>query len=142
MKKHIITMKRHAIAQGAHYHVPVIINGHRCRMMVDTGASCTVFDREEILQMIRREHVGEGTISSIVTGSGEAISQNITIESLKLGKAELKNRVVVAIDLQGVNQEYKNNGVPMIVGVIGVDVLEELAAVIDCSKPCLKISVN
>lgn len=120
--------------EGFHLFVKAKLGKHKMRLLIDTGASKTLIDRQFIL---RHEpglplHLNEQPTTGV--GTNTIQSEFASIEMLKLGKLKLKNYKVAVLDLQHVNETYELIQLPPINGVLGCDVLVEYYAVIKLDK--------
>jgi hypothetical protein len=119
---------------GYHLQAKIRINGKPALVIVDTGASRTVFDKTEIAKYLKSEEIGEHDKLSTGLGTNSMQSQYVVIGNLTLGKLKLDNFDSVILDLQHVNHTYDLIGLPCIAGVLGSDVLVAMNAVIDFRK--------
>ncbi len=117
---------------GFHIFVAAGINGRPARLLIDTGASRTVFDREKIRDFISPEQVFED-IDKLSTGLGTNTmkSQTVTLDRLQLGRIILRDFPAIVLDMQHVNQSFNLLGLEAIAGVLGGDLLNTLQARID-----------
>src|SRR5688572_27058180 len=115
---------------GFHLQVKVKINGKPALVIIDTGASRTVFDRTEIAKYLHTEEIAEHDRVSTGLGTSTMQSQVVTLGSFSLGKLKLEKFPAVVLDLQHVNQTYTAIGFAPIAGVLGSDVLVDNKAVI------------
>ncbi len=125
---------------GFHLQAKVKINGKPALVIVDTGASRTVFDKTEILKYLRTEEIAEHDQVSTGLGTSDMISQVVTLDSFSLGKLKIDKFPAVVLDLQHVNHTYAAIGFAAIAGVLGSDVLVAYKAVIDFPKKLLSLS--
>ena len=124
--------------KSIHLIIEVKINGAPVNMIIDTGASRTIFalslngDKMTTPQSSDKEQIHS-------TGLMADNIRNIQViaKSFKLGKLKLKNYPVVLIDLTGINSFYKKVAGLEISGLLGGDFLQEMKAVIDYSKAVL-----
>ncbi|MFI5219791.1 MAG: retropepsin-like aspartic protease [Bacteroidia bacterium] len=125
---------------GLHLLVMAKINGKNARLIVDTGASRTVFDKKRIQKFVKdkkfKKH--EGISTGLGTNSME--SHVVKIDKIEIGKLVLNEFVFVLLDLSHVNSSYAQIGMKEIDGVLGGDILMNHKAVIDYGKK--KISLN
>jgi hypothetical protein len=119
----------------------VKINGKPALVIVDTGASRTVFDKTEILKYLRTEEIAEHDRVSTGLGTSDMQSHVVTLGSFSLGKLKLEKFPAVVLDLQHVNHTYAAIGFASIAGVLGSDVLVGYKAVIDFRKKSLSLTV-
>ncbi len=124
---------------GFHLMVNAKIGRKKIRLLVDTGASKSVFDKNRIAA-ITENSVFEN-MEQLSTGLGTSTmqSQMTEIKSIKIGCIEIKNSPVVILDLSHVNESYEMIGDKGIDGVLGSDFLEFHKAVIYYNKPRLKL---
>lgn len=125
---------------GFHLQAKVKINGKPGLVIIDTGASRTVFDKTEIVNYLHAEEIAEHDRVSTGLGTANMQSQVVTLDSFTLGKLKLEKFPAVVLDLQHVNQTYAAIGLASIVGVLGSDVLVSHKAVIDFNKKSLSLT--
>lgn len=125
---------------GFHLQAKVKINGKPGLVIIDTGASRTVFDKTEIVKFLQSEEIAEHDRVSTGLGTASMQSQVVTLDSFALGKVKLEKYPAVVLDLQHVNQTYDAIGLASIVGVLGSDVLVSHKAVINYSKKYLSLT--
>ena len=126
---------------GFHLMVPVKINRKKAILLLDTGASRTVFDQESILRFLPevREDFEKNEKLSTGLGTNTLESEITQLKNIKIGDLRIRNYYAVILDMSHVNQSYGKLGLPPIDGVIGSDLLKEYNAVIDYSKGTLKL---
>ncbi len=126
---------------GFHIAVPASLNDHPVRMLVDTGASRTVFDKETIKRICTLDEqdieVNEGPLGGI--GATNLESSITFLPSLRLGGFELKQYQAALVDLTMVNQMITAIGIAPVDGFIGGDLLHLTRATIDYDRMILKI---
>ena len=121
---------------GYHIFIEAIINGKIARLLIDTGASRTVFDAQRIKKFIKEEEQNLEKIDKLSTGLGTNTmeSHSVTLAKFALGETLLIDYQAVVLNMEHVNKSYKMLGYPVIDGVLGGDLLHELKAVIDYRK--------
>lgn len=124
---------------GFHLQVKVKVNGKPALMIVDTGASRTVFDKAQIADFLKLEEIAEHDRVSTGLGTSNMVSQVVTLGRFSLGTLQLKEFPAVVLDLQHVNHTYEALGFSLIVGVLGSDVLVAHKAVIDFAKKTMTL---
>jgi predicted aspartyl protease len=126
---------------GCHLAVKGKIGRRNVRLILDTGASQTVFDKNRIGQYIGHEDFEK--IHSLSSGLGTSTMQShmVKIPGFKIGDLEIKNDKVILLDLSHVNQSYEMMKMKPIDGVIGGDILKHYKAVIDYGKKTLTLIV-
>jgi len=119
---------------GYHLITTILVNGISARMVVDTGASRTVFDkvRIESLEKKRKRKLHNKLSSGLGTNSME--SHLITLGEIQLGKFKIRKYKSVLLDLSHVNNSYLQLDLKPVEGVIGSDILKKYRAVIDFRK--------
>jgi predicted aspartyl protease len=118
---------------GYHIFITAMINGKAARMLVDTGASRTVFDAERIKSFLSCKNQKFKKIDKLSTGLGTNTmeSHTINLKSFSLDETVLKDYTAVVLNMEHVNQSYTMLSYPAIDGVLGGDLLHQLKAVID-----------
>lgn len=124
---------------GYHLQAKVKINGKSALVIVDTGASRTVFDQTEIARYLKKESVGENNRLSTGLGTSSMQSQFVVLGSFSLGKVKIENYDAVILDLSHVNTTYSAIGLKSVAGVLGSDILVRMNAVIDFKKKTLTL---
>lgn len=124
---------------GVHILVVGEINGKPARLLVDTGASRTVFDRSRVMDFVPENH-GMRKLDKLSAGLGtnSMEGQALVLQEFQLGETRLSNYHAVALDLTHINQSYEMLGHPMIDGVLGGDLLNDLKMTIDFRKRQLR----
>lgn len=121
-----------------HLLIEVKINKIPFNVIIDTGASRTVFDKSLLGKKMKlAEPVENEEIHSAGVTAGNIESVMAIADSFKLGKLKLKNFPVVLIDLGGINKLYRKVTGKQVHGLLGSDFLLEMNAVIDYSKATL-----
>jgi len=108
-------------------------------LIIDTGASKTVFDQTFVSSFIVDvEDIDDQNSSGI--NAMIAQTQLGIIPEIKFGKLEITNYSCLLLDLSHVNELYKKYTDKQIAGLIGSDFLVEYEAVIDYNQK--KLSLN
>jgi hypothetical protein len=116
-----------------HLFVSGVINGRKYDLLIDTGASHTIFDAT----LIPEAPAGEQKVQEIESSgihAGELKSSFGCIKKFKLCKLKRVNWTVVLIDLSHVNNLYKKFTSKRVAGLIGSDFLLKHKATIDYKK--------
>jgi predicted aspartyl protease len=121
------------IIEGDGFHLMLngFINNIPARFLIDTGASRSVFDQENIKQFATGVSFEDNEKLSTGLGTNEMPSQVLILESLQFGELLIADYQAVAIDLRHVHLSYQNLGLPQIDGVLGGDLLKQYKAVIN-----------
>jgi hypothetical protein len=116
-----------------HLFVKGSINGLKCDLLIDTGASHTIFDAALIPEAPTSETEGQ-EIQSAGIHAGELKSSIGHIWKFELGDLQRIDGMVVLIDLTHVNDLYKRFTDKRVAGLIGSDFLLAHQAVIDYKR--------
>ncbi len=136
----LIPLKFLAIeGNGTHLLIVVKINGKKANMLVDTGASRTVFDINSISKFTSKKKFGKNNQLSTGLGTNTMQSHNTILKKVKIGKLEIENFEAILLDLKHVNESYEKIGLGTIDGVLGGEILVNFKAVIDYGKKQLKL---
>lgn len=141
-KSEIIPLELISIdADGFHLMMNAKIGRKKVRLLIDTGASKTVFDESRLKKILGPDNHDFESTDQLSTGLGtnKMESQLSVLKSIKIGNVKLKELEVVVLDLSHVNVSYQLIGVKGIDGVLGSDLLSRFEAVIYYKKPRLKI---
>jgi hypothetical protein len=120
------------------YHLFVTgnINGKTCDLLIDTGASQTVFDIAVIPEIPKE---AQPEIHSAGINAGEVATGFGIIRSFKIGKLKKKEWQVVLMDMSYINSIYRRFTSKQVVGLIGSDFLLAHQSVINYKKRHLVI---
>jgi len=140
-KKHTHKLKKLQIEDvGIHLLARVKVNGVMANMVIDTGASRTVFDLEKMkafdLDIEKTDYLSSG----IGTNSLESVIT--VIEKFQIGRLKIKDFPVVLIDLQHVNTSYEMLKLPPVIGIIGGDLLNTYNANINYNTSKIIFTIN
>lgn len=119
---------------GYHIKIVIKINGKEASLILDTGASRSVFDESRITAFVDDNHVEEHDKLSSGLGTNTMTSKKVTIEKLNLGKIEISNYEATILNLKHVIQSYEKLELAPVDGVLGGDILHDYQAVIDYAK--------
>lgn len=131
--------------EGSGFHVAVsgFVNGNLANVLIDTGASQTVFDKnrvglfskEGVYSLQKADKLSKGLGTDSMEGFRFEIQQFI------IGDIVLENYNVVALDLSHINESYQELELNAIDVVLGGDFLKTHNAVIDYHKQLLWLDV-
>lgn len=125
--------------EGFHLTMKLVINGKPANIIIDTGASKTVFDKSRITKFITNKIFNENEKLSTGLGTSTMKSHMTVIKKLKIGSIEISDYETVLLDLSHVNKSYEQVGLKPIDGVLGSDILVKYHAVIDYEKKIMKL---
>ena len=124
---------------GYHVFLELKVNDVKVYMLLDTGASRTVFD----IETLRKIHTGivmeENEDKATGLGSNAVDNFIASINKLEIGGLKIKNYETGVLDLSHVNTSYAKINIPAIAGVFGSDILMDYNAVISYKKKTLKL---
>jgi len=129
--------------EGFHLFVKIKINGKSANMLLDTGASKTVFDINRISHFLKNKTDSFESFDKLSTGLGTSTMQSsfTLLKEIKLDHLKLKNYTAILLDMKHVNQSYEMIKLKPIEGVIGSDLLMKYNAMIDYQKKNLKLRI-
>jgi hypothetical protein len=115
---------------GYHLFLEVTINGNKGVMLLDTGASRTVFDMHTLQQWHNDIPMEVNEDKATGLGSNQVESYVTSIDKLEIGEIVVNNFETGVLDLSHVNESYSNIDIPPIAGVFGSDLLMMFDAII------------
>lgn len=126
---------------GFHLMFEIFINEQAANMIIDTGASRTVFDSNRIMKFVSDENLEFEKNEKLSTGLGtnSLESQAIELEKIQLGELEIEKYKAVVLDMSHINQSYSAIKIPEIDGVLGGDLLKKYKANISYQSKILKL---
>jgi predicted aspartyl protease len=119
---------------GYHLMATITINRKKARVIIDTGASRTVFDKTLIRNFVKTRH--KKIVDKLSTGLGtnSMESHHVEISSLGIGDIKIHKYATILLDLSHVNNSYAQLGLGPVEGVLGSDILYRYKAKIDYAK--------
>ena len=127
--------------EGFHLIMKLYINRKVANVIIDTGASKTVFDKKRILKYVTNKKFDKHDNLSSGLGTSTMKSHFTSIKKLKIGEIEIMDYQTILLDLSHVNKSYHQVGLTQIDGVLGSDILLKHNAVIDYEKKILKLKI-
>lgn len=124
-----------------HLFVEGFVNDQRCDLIIDTGASKTVFAFNHISNILDEPAKIQSGIQSAGINASEMDSHQGTLSKFRLGNYYIENLSILLIDLNSIDQLYRNISSKTIWGLIGSDFLLKYKATIDYSKRILTLRV-
>lgn len=128
------------VGSGFHIAVNAFVNGKSANVLIDTGASQTVFDKNRIELFSNETELEKAEKLSKGLGTDSMEGYQFTINQFVLGDIVLDNLEIVALDLSHINASYKELELTAIDMVLGGDFLVEHNAVIDYQKKEIQFS--
>lgn len=125
---------------GFHLLTTVLINGKKALVIIDTGASRSVFDETRIVDFIGHSNLAEHDKLSSGLGTNTMTSKKVVLETLNLNGLILNHYEATIVNLHHVNQSYQKIGLAHIDGILGGDILTDYHAIIDYKNSILTLS--
>ncbi len=124
---------------GFHIKVKAFVNGKTAWLIVDTGASKTVLDKNKIHRFLDKDSVT--SIEQLSSGLGtNSMESGITVlDTLKLGGLKIEQQMVAVLNLENVDFAYSQLNLPLVHGILGGDILQQHHAIINYQKKYLKL---
>lgn len=142
MSKIVVPIKIIAIeTDGFHLIVKSRINGKSARLLVDTGASRTVFDINKKEKFIKKQELVKNKSLSTGIGTNKMVSHSSVINKFSIDQLIIFEYEGVFIDLSIVNSSYQQINIKPIDGVLGSDLLKQFNAIINFEKQTLTFKV-
>jgi hypothetical protein len=124
---------------GRHIAIKARINGYNSVLLVDTGASNSIFDSDHIA-------FAETSLKKVDSdGNSSGFNSEISnlfqgeISEFKISRYKQNNIKVIFTSMDHINALYRTLRFPVIAGIIGCDWLLENKAVLDFSQHILVI---
>ncbi len=125
---------------GYHLTVNVNINGKDALVLIDTGASRSVFDISRIKNFTIEQSFEQHDKLSTGLGTNSMVTHTTNLTNFKIGDLLLKSFEAVLLDLTHVNESYSKLGLDQIDGVFGSDLLHRYKAIVDYGKCELQLT--
>ena len=123
---------------GFHLLIDVELFDQPTKMVIDTGASKTVFDKKTLLNIgISEENFQHTDILSAGLGTDTMQSFILEIPHFRIGNWQIKNYLTAVLDLSSINYAYEKMNIAPVIGVLGGDILRLFNARIDYKKQTL-----
>ncbi|MBD1392517.1 aspartyl protease family protein [Mucilaginibacter glaciei] len=122
---------------GFHPLLDVVLFGQTFKLVLDTGASRTAFDRDLLLRANEQAAIVASEQLSTGLGTNSMLSATALLENIWIGNLLIAELEVAVLDLSTINIAYSEMGHPEVLGVLGSDVLMKYNAVIDFGKKVL-----
>lgn len=123
-----------------HLFVKVKVNNKVARMLVDTGASKTVLDKNFVVEKFKNSAISSSDNPTSSLHATVQNSESLVVKKMQLGDTILQNYFTTILDLTHVNQTYKSVHCKPIQGILGSDILLEKKAVIDYGKKRIRLN--
>ncbi len=118
---------------GFHLLISIKLMKKSFRLVVDTGASKTAFDKTLLSELIHENELKAGHLTTGL-GTNNMESFIAEIKDLHIGRFKIPLLEVAVLDLSAINIAYQKLEITPVLGVLGGDVLMQYQAVIDYAK--------
>jgi hypothetical protein len=119
---------------GYHLSIKAKINGKTAHLIIDTGASRTVFDLNRMEKFVKSPDLKENGRLSTGLGTNTMKSQVSQLKKVELGTVLIADYHAIFLDLSHINVSYVNAGLNPIDGVVGSDILHDYKAMVDYDR--------
>jgi len=133
-----VAVPLHVNAVG-HFEVEAEVNGQPARLLVDTGASHTVFATPSAERLGLHRTPSSARAGGV--GSSDHATESTFVDALRLGAVLLRDVAAWTFDLAHVNRALAARGGQPVDGAVGGDVLRPAEAVIDYARATLYLRV-
>ena len=143
MKKTILPIQILSIEEdGYHLMMKAHINNKKACLLIDTGASKTVFDIERIKKFVDDSEFELNEKLSTGLGTNSMQTHTVIIKKIQFRDISIHHFKAILLDLTHVNESYSKLDLPVIDGVLGSDLMIQYHAVIDYKLKELKLHWN
>lgn len=123
------------------YHVKlkVKINGKPADLILDTGASRSVLDRNSIKDFLAESEIQSNQMPASSASSNDLQCHIGTLKELEIGSLKIKKYQCAIMDLTHVNMAYEMVKKPKVHGILGSDILKKYKAKINYETKTLTL---
>lgn len=135
LKKENYTKVKFTVTKTNHLLVNAVINGVKGKFILDTGASnsCVDFDNVQLFKLSAADSKTRAAGAGAIGMFTQVANSNI----LKLGRWKYKNFNLVVFDMSHVNTALVEHKAKPVQGILGADVLLEGKAIVDYANRLL-----
>lgn len=126
-------------ADGCHIFTEIHIFNDPFFVLIDTGASKTVFSEKIIEKYPDLEIIDLSENMAAGIGEGKMAAKLVTFPLIRLGRAEVAGHQCGVIDFSNVDNAYEVMGLKTFTGIIGGDLLRYFNAEISYKQAYLKL---
>ncbi|RYZ96134.1 MAG: clan AA aspartic protease [Sphingobacteriaceae bacterium] len=119
---------------GFHPLIDVNLFANTFKLVLDTGASKTAFDKTLLAEANAEALISATDKLSTGLGTNSMESYTAIITDLHIGDLKIDEFEVAVLDLSAINIAYEQLNHPQILGVLGGDILMKYKAVVDYGK--------
>lgn len=126
---------------GYHLILDVELLDKKFKIVLDTGASKTVLDKQTLIDAgLTDEKLMASNILSTGLGTNEMQSQILHLSSFALSDWKIKHLEVAVLDLSSINYAYRQMNFEPVIGVLGGDILKNYGGIINYKKKTLQLN--
>lgn len=125
---------------GCHLLIKAAVNGKTANLLIDTGASQTIFDVNRMNRFTKQKAFNKNENLSSGIGTSSMQSHDFKIKEFQIGGLVLKNYNALLLDLTHVNKTYSSLKLKPIDGVLGGDILKKYSAIINYKSKAMQLS--
>lgn len=126
---------------GYHIIIDVELVDKKFKMVVDTGASKTVLDKETLFESgINEKELISSNILSTGLGTNDMQSHMLFLNYFAIGNWKTKRIQVAVLDLSAINYAYRQMNFEPVIGVLGGDILQQYGGIINYKKKTLQLN--
>lgn len=124
---------------GFHIMVRATVNDMSANLLIDTGASQTVFNKVSVgefqsnASFVKKEGVTSGI------GKSDMQAEEFVVDTLSIGELRFEPYKGIALDMSHINELYTTLGLPRIDAMLGGDFLKRHKASINYKRKTLRL---
>ncbi len=124
-----------------HYMISLNIHGKQANLIVDTGASKTVFNKQSFNKFhpFTEEDLCLNDQPSAGIQADFSEYKCTSIENFSFGQLNIPGYKILLLDLQNINYTYSILNLPPVDGILGSDFLEEYKAIIHYKNKTIRL---
>ncbi len=127
---------------GGQVFIEAKLLGKKIRLLIDTGASHTIFDHKRLRRKFPQLEFTEERRQSSGFQAQIADSHEVMVHGLSIGKLSVAEFKAGTINLAYVNETYKELGIKPIDGILGFEILARYRAMIDLTTYMLHLDLS
>ena len=135
-------IERNIPPSGLHLIVEITLNGEEHFLVLDTGASKTIFDLAFYKMYFNEDDIVRNEEASFTVEGEISKSYIAPVEDIIIDQIAMTDKEIVLINLEEINMVYSELGYHPVVGILGSDWLKEYNAIIDYEKMQITLSNN
>ena len=124
-----------------HLFIEGYVNGQVCHLIIDTGASKTVFALNHIQHILEESPISQPDIQSAGISASSMDSHSGIISHFRIRNFSISEMEIILIDLSSIDELYQKFSDKSIWGLIGSDFLLKYRAKLDYGSKTLTLKV-